>query len=290
MLGVGTAVYVVVLVLLGLSARRRATDRAAPSDATRRRLMSWVVLLTAAIVAGVFVLSIRAEHAVHGSHDSAGDVLIHVTGWQYWWEVHYGASDTALGAVVSANEIHIPTGQRVRVQLTSGDVIHSLWIPHLQGKVDLVPGDTNVLWLEAKVPGISRGQCAEYCGTQHTHMALTVVAHAPAEFASWLARERAPAPAPTDSLAQAGAAVFRGAGCDYCHEIRGTNSLGRLGPDLTHVGSRGMLAAGTIENTPENLAAWIVGAQSIKPGNRMPNIPLTDAQLRAVTHYLSGLR
>jgi cytochrome c oxidase subunit II len=290
MLAVGTVVYVVVLVLLGLSARRREKARHGPDAAARQRLMGGVVVLTTVIVAGVFALSLRAEHAVHGSHDDAGDLLIHVTGWQYWWEVRYGAADTALGAVVSANEIHIPTGRRVRVQLTAGDVIHSLWIPHLQGKVDLVPGDTNVMWLEARQPGESRGQCAEYCGTQHAHMALTVVAHAPADFNSWLARERAPAVPPADSLAQTGAAVFQGAGCAYCHEIRGTNSLGLLGPDLTHLASRRMLAAGAIANTPANLAAWIVGAQTIKPGNRMPNVPLDTTQLRALTHYLNGLR
>jgi cytochrome c oxidase subunit 2 len=223
----------------------------------------------------------------HTAH--ADDLTIKVKGWQWWWEVTYdipGVTDS----VVSANEIHIPTGRRVRLELTTGDVIHSLWVPNLQGKTDLVPGRTNITWLQADRPGISHGPCAEYCGVQHAHMTLLVVAHTPAEFTAWLARERLPASPPLDSLRLMGATVFARVGCAYCHMIRGTASLGKLGPDLTHFASRRMLAAAMLENSPRHLERWLADPQRVKPGTRMPAVPLDGRELAAVVAYLGALR
>ena len=242
--------------------------------------------LSALILTILFVVSERTMAGLH--HVASSDALtIHVKGWQWWWDVRYiVGADT----VVSANEIHIPTGQRVRLELTTGDVIHSLWVPNLQGKTDLVPGRTHVTWLQADQPGVSYGPCAEYCGTQHTHMTLVVVALAPAEFATWLQRERLPATTPTDAQRVEGAAVFTRAGCAYCHMVRGTNSLGKLGPDLTHFASRRTIAAGTLENSPRHLTAWLRDPQRMKPGTRMPTTPLNARDLAAVVAYVGSLR
>jgi cytochrome c oxidase subunit 2 len=168
-------------------------------------------------------------------------------------------------------------------------VIHSFWVPRLHGKIDLVPGRSNVIWLDATRAGTYRGQCAEYCGLQHARMAMRVVAHEPASYTAWTLRERAPAAPPPDTLAAAGMRVFDRV-CAACHAVRGTLAAGARGPDLTHISSRTTLAAGTLPNSRSNLAAWIADAQRIKPGNGMPSINLQAADLRAVVAYLESLR
>jgi cytochrome c oxidase subunit 2 len=232
-------------------------------------------------------MTLRTQVALHAH--AAQDLTIEIIGHQWWWEMRYRGPSPG-DQVITANEIHIPTGQRVRIELTSADVIHSLWVPNLQGKTDLVPGRTLITWLQADVPGISRGQCAEYCGIQHTHMAFLVVAETPAEFARWLAEQRRPAQAPADAMSQQGQSVFDGSGCGYCHTVSGARAAGSLGPDLTHFASRRTIAAGTLPNTRENLAAWLADPQRIKPGNLMPRVPLTPAALDAVVRYLESLR
>jgi cytochrome c oxidase subunit 2 len=279
-------VFVAVMAFLLPTLRQRGDVGADPQ---RQRVWLWSALGASAVILTIaFVASERTLAALHRApHDA--DLSIKVKGWQWWWEVTYdvpGASDT----VVSANEIHIPTGRRIRLELTSGDVIHSLWVPNLQGKTDLVPGRTNTTWLQADRPGVSYGPCAEYCGVQHAHMTLLVVAHTPAEFAAWLAREQLSAAAPQDSLRLAGAVIFARTGCAYCHMVRGTASLGKLGPDLTHFASRRMLAAGTLENSPRHLAAWLADPQRVKPGTRMPAVPLDERELVAVVAYVGALR
>jgi cytochrome c oxidase subunit 2 len=302
MLGVATAVYLVVVALLILLLLRRRRGEAAPEasgtpgmpgvpggpDAAERRGVVWVVVggavLPALVLTVVFAVTLRTMSALRVP--ARTDLTIQVAGRQFWWEVTYPDG----GAVVTANEIHIPTGRRVRLELTSPDVIHSLWVPTLQGKTDHVPGKTTVMWLQADRPGVSRGQCAEYCGIQHTHMALLVVAQPPAEFESWLAAQRRPAVAPTDSLGRQGRDVFIALGCAYCHAVRGERTVGLLGPDLTHFASRRTIAAATLPNTRENLAAWVVDPQRVKPGSKMPATPLAPEQLNALLSYLESLR
>jgi len=223
---------------------------------------------------------------------SRGAMSIGVTAKMWWWEVRY--HDPASGReVVSANEIRIPTGRPVYVGLTSTDVIHSLWVPALNGKMDTVPGRVNGLTLQADKPGIYRGQCAEYCGEQHARMALYVVAMTPDEFARWLAREAQPAPAPGDALIERGRAAFLEQRCQSCHTIRGVAGAehARLGPDLTHVGGRTHIAAGTLRNHRGTLAGWIADPQAIKPGARMPAATDIDgATLQALAAYLEQLK
>jgi cytochrome c oxidase subunit 2 len=246
-----------------------------------------MIALTAPILTAVFIVTLRTQATLHAHAEE--DLTIEVIGRQWWWEIRYRGPSPG-DQVITANEIHIPTGQRVRIEMTAADVIHSFWVPNLQGKTDLVPGRTLVTWLQADVPGTSRGQCAEYCGIQHTNMAFLVVAEAPAEFARWLAEQRQPASPPADTLSQRGQSIFASSGCAYCHAVSGTPGAGLLGPDLTHFASRRTFAAGTLANTRENLAAWLADPQRIKPGNLMPRVTLTPAALDAVVHYLESLR
>jgi cytochrome c oxidase subunit II len=219
-----------------------------------------------------------------------GAPRIEVEGRQWWWEVRYLAPSPGRDAVVAANEIHIPTGVAVDLILTTPDVIHSFWVPSLAGKVDMVPGRRNRLTLQADREGRYRGQCAEFCGVQHAQMALLVVAVPAATFQTWLAREAVPAAAPATPELARGHDAFLAHGCGGCHTIRGTAALGKLGPDLTHVGSRRTLAAGTIVNHIEALAAWVASGQQIKPGNRMPSFAHLDRDtVGAVAAYMASL-
>jgi cytochrome c oxidase subunit 2 len=213
--------------------------------------------------------------------DGEAGTTIEVTGHQYWWELYYPEADA-----VSANEIHVPVGEPVELVLTSDDVLHSIWVPELAGKLDLVPGRVNRLVLQADEPGVYRGQCAEYCGLQHARMGLLVIAQERDDYEAWLAGIAEPA-AVDDPEAEA---VFERNACAGCHTIRGTPADGQVGPDLTHVGSRRTLAAGSIENERGPLGGWISNAQDIKPGARMPPIPiLTGEELLTLLDYLESL-
>ena len=192
--------------------------------------------------------------------------------------------------VVTANEIHVPVKTRVAVIVTTADVIHSFWIPELNRKIDLLPGRTNRVLLEADHAGIYRGQCAEFCGLQHAHMTAIVYADPPAVFRAWLANMQKPARPPSTGQARRGQAVFVAQPCSACHQIRGTDAHGDVGPDLTHLGTRSTLAAGTIPNNLGNLAAWIADPQHFKPGNKMPALELGSGQFQALLAYLESLK
>ena len=215
-------------------------------------------------------------------------VTIEVIGHRWWWEVKYAGAPAH--TVVTANEIHIPVGAPVRVQLSSADVIHSFWIPQLAGKTDVIPGQRNVMWLQANKAGIYRGACTEYCGLQHANMAAFVVAETPAAFRQWLQTQADSAATPTDPDAVVGLGVFQRSACGACHAIRGSEALGHVGPELTHLASRMTIAAGALENTRGNLAGWIANSQAIKPGNDMPVMALRPADLQALVAYLETLK
>lgn len=214
---------------------------------------------------------------------------VQVTGYQWWWDVQYENPIAGL-RVTTANELHIPVGRPVAIDLLAADVIHSFWVPNLQGKIDLVPGRTNELWLQADQPGTYRGQCAEYCGLQHAHMALLVVAEPEDQFQRWLTANRASAPLPQTPEQFRGREVIERGPCAMCHAVQGTAAGARMGPDLTHVASRSTLAAGTVPNTRGYLAGWIMDPQHIKPGNHMPATGLRDEELQAVLAYLETLK
>lgn len=288
MLAMGAAIYLIVVALvLHVVLRGRSGESDGSATRARRWILIGGIILPAVVLVPLFVASVRTLSSL--MHDKRNDLTIHVTGRQWWWQIRYkGVGNTA--DILAANEIHVPVGRRVRIELATADVIHSLWIPNLHGKADLVPGRTNVMWIEASRAGISRGQCAEYCGTQHALMSLPVVADSQAAFDAWLARERLPAQVPVDSAASVGQSVFMSKGCWACHAIRGTAAAGMSGPDLTHLASRRTIAAGTLTNTPANLARWIANPQGIKPANKMPRVPLSSQQLSAIVGYLGTLR
>jgi len=294
LLGVAAAVYVVVLAALVAIIVRRSRhpdDHAAPIVTVDGRRYRWVigggVALPALVLTAVFGIAARTQGAL--DPHARADLTVRIIGHRWWWEIRY-QGETRADDLVTANELHIPTGRRVRLELTSADVIHSWWVPNLQGKMDLVPGRTTVTWLEADRPGVSRGQCAEYCGLQHARMGLLVIAEPPAQFTSWLALQRQPAAAPADEVSRHGRAVFLSAGCGYCHAVRGTPTLGLVAPDLTHLASRRTIGAATLANIRGNLAGWIADPHGPKPGNLMPRVPLMSADLLAVVTYLESLR
>ena len=215
---------------------------------------------------------------------------IQLIGHQWWWEVHY-----LYGPVnehfVTANEIHIPTGSDVDIELNSADVIHSFWVPALHGKVDLIPGTNNRIRIQASHPGVLRGQCAEYCGEEHAEMILLVVAQTPDDFNRWLADSRRLAVQPVTEEQKEGQQLFMSASCSLCHTIQGTLAGGTLGPDLTHIGSRRRIASNWLENNTGNLTAWVTSARSLKPAVLMPNLTQFNGdQVRALVAYLQSLK
>jgi cytochrome c oxidase subunit 2 len=236
-----------------------------------------IVLLTALFIWSDFFVMRSVAAPTKGSTA----LTIRVTGREWWWEVSYDGTP-----VVTANEIHIPTHTRVAIVGTTADVIHSFWVPELNRKIDLTPGYTSRLLLQTDKPGIYRGQCSEFCGLQHAHMVVFVIAEPMPQFRRWLAANAKPAPA----SALPGRKVFERAACGDCHQIRGTSAHGVVGPDLTHVGGRLTLAAGTIANTRQNLDRWIRDPQHYKPGNKMPDLRLSDRDWRALDAYLRTLR
>ncbi|MDX2205293.1 MAG: cytochrome c oxidase subunit II [Hyphomicrobiaceae bacterium] len=243
-----------------------------------------VVTLTALLVYG---LSLTGSV---GRSTEVPAVRIEVTGEQFWWRVRY-QEHGGKAAVDAANELHIPVGQPVELTLRSADVIHSFWVPNLAGKLDMIPGQQNVLSIKASAPGTYRGQCAEYCGIQHAQMAFYVVAHPPEAFERWLAERREPAAEPLADLVKRGRDLFVAVGCGACHTVRGIDASGKIGPDLTHVGSRRSIGAGMWPNNAGTLAAWIASSQHLKPGNKMPSFNvLSGTELRAVATYLESLK
>lgn len=289
----GLAVFlaVVALLLVGLYRRHRR-----PMDERHEASGKlWIgvggIAIPALILLVVLAFTLRAmaQHSASSREAEARGLAIRVTGYQWWWDVEYQTPEPSR-RVRTANEIHVPVGQPVRLLFESGDVNHSFWIPQLQGKMDLIPGQTNTIWLQADEPGEYRGQCAEYCGEQHAHMGLLVLAQEPEQFEAWYERQLAAAAEPADSLARAGQEVFLRAGCALCHAVRGTGALARTGPDLTHLAGRRTLAAGTVPNNRGYLGGWIANPQAIKPGNRMPAFPLEGPELQALLSYLESLR
>ncbi len=288
LIAAAVVVFVIVMALLVWPMLRRTEGAAdGPRMIDKRRWeFRWIVvggaIVPMLILAGVFALSLAGMRA---EEKPASPYRIDVIGRQWWWEIRYPNE-----GVVTANEIHIPTGRPVRIHLESADVIHSFWVPQLQGKTDAITGQVNETWIQADAPGTYRGECAEFCGMQHAHMAFVVVAETPNAYDAWLAAQAQPAISPADPAASAGQQVFMTRSCAFCHSIRGTGAAAHVGPDLTHIASRGTLASATIDNSPDNLARWIEHPDKLKPGTKMPPVSLDPPSLRALVAYLETLR
>jgi cytochrome c oxidase subunit II len=284
----GTIFVLVIAVLLASLIRRNRTSEP-QTEGRLKRVVSTATALTVLILLGLIILSVSAGKMISDRALPPNPITIEITGNQWWWNVRY-LNDDASRILVTANELHIPVGRPVLVRGSSIDVIHSLWIPGLQGKRDLIPSRVTTEWFEADKPGRFRGQCAEFCGLQHAHMALWVVAEDATQFNQWMDRQLADAPTPSTPSEQRGQRVFLDHACVLCHNIRGTAASGQVAPDLTHLASRLTIAAGTLPNNRGNLAGWIADPQSIKPGNHMATVPVEPADMQPLLDYLECLK
>ena len=275
---IATAILILVtgLVLYASFRYRRRSDEGEPKQVFGHRNLeiAWTAA-PAVLLAVLAVLTLYTMRLADPSAAASAQPDVVITGHQWWWEVRYPQS-----GLVTANEIHLPAGQKMLAEIDSADVIHSFWVPQLGRKMDAIPGRPNHLWLEADTPGTYLGTCAEYCGTQHAWMRIRVIVQPPAEFDAWR-QQQLQAPTIPSGEASQGQKIFTQKTCVACH-TRG------IGPDLTHVGSRETLAAGVLENTPANMARWLKNPQAVKPGSYMPNFNLTDAEVKALTAYLEA--
>jgi cytochrome c oxidase subunit II len=291
MLWVSVAIFLITMAFVGIAlARGVGILPAAPSKGDRNleRGVAVAIGATVVILFGLLVAAIWTSRAIASLRASSA-VTIEVTGHQWWWEITYVDASPDRRAV-TANEIHIPLNRPVVLKVTSRDVIHSFWAPNLHGKRDLIPGYITAIWLQADRAGTFRGQCAEFCGLQHAHMAFDVAVEPQDDFERWLDGLRAPAAAPQTEPQRRGHDVFMANRCSTCHTVAGTAAHGQIAPDLTHVASRRSIGAGTLPNTRDHLAAWVRDPQASKPGNQMPPNPLFDDDFQALVAYLESLR
>jgi cytochrome c oxidase subunit 2 len=283
------AVFVIVALLLaGALFRKRAIED--PRAIGRENEgMRWIYIGTGISTVTLFALVLYMLVTLNtvANPTRAPALTVTVTGYDWWWKVEYEDGDPA-HRFVTANEIHIPVGQPVLVELKSADVIHAFWAPLLAGKTQMIPGQTNRQWLEADAEGIYRGQCVQYCGLQHAHMGFEIVAQNPAAFQAWQESQRRAAAPASSTDAGAGRKLFI-EHCAGCHSVRGIGATGAHGPDLTHLNSRRLLAGGLLTNTPEHQVEWITHAQKLKPGNRMPGFELPPGEITALSAFLSTL-
>ncbi|QAY96389.1 cytochrome c oxidase subunit II [Methylovirgula ligni] len=286
-------VIVTALVFFGVLVRR------APRDATVRAVavqrsgegLGWLgfgvgVSTIVLVISAIWTMEVLAK--INAPPSGAMPLAIEITGQQWWWKARYLNGDPSK-ILTTADEFHIPVGRPVRIQLIGADVIHSFWVPALTGKTETIPGQTNVTWLEADKPGRYRGQCTEYCGQQHAHMAFFVIAEPPSDFQRWLDAQLKPAATPSSPVLVNDQNIFVQR-CGECHTVRGSMAGGSVAPDLTHLMSRETLAADTLPNTPGALAGWIADPQAQKPGTNMPDLYLSGPELTAVTTYLRTLQ
>jgi cytochrome c oxidase subunit 2 len=290
MMGIAWAGLALVVALMLLAWRRaHRSPGHAPKEGEKlgfRVVIGGGIVMPVALIAALFVVGdIFVIKTTEAPAKDATRLTVEVIGHQWWWEVRYPGT-----TAVTANEIHIPVRTPVRVVVSSDDVIHSFWVPRLNRTIDAFPGSAHAIELYADAVGRYRGQCDEFCGLQHAHMAFYVYADPPARFRAWLANMARPAAAPAGTLASRGRGIFLAGQCANCHTIRGTSASGRVGPDLTHLQTRATLAALAIPNRKDDLARWLQDSQAVKPGNQMPNIHLSPADLQALLAYLEQLK
>jgi cytochrome c oxidase subunit 2 len=289
----------VVAIAIAGAFRRRIThqgeaDIVEPVNPAHEKRLTFTVSACVAITTIIlFVLLIGdfiTGRRLHKFSEQNDFVALTVTGHQWWWEVRYEDEQTPSNIIVTANEIVIPTGKPVKINLQTGDVIHSFWIPNLTGKKDMIPNHLTAVWLQADKEGKYEGQCAEFCGYEHAMMRLIVRAENPDTFAAWLAAARTPGSEPLTDQQKRGQQVFMSHSCVMCHSIGGTKAHARYGPDLTHVASRMSLAAGTLPNVVGHMAGWIIDPQRVKPGAQMPQNNLEPEDFTALVEYLHSLK
>ncbi len=287
---ISTAVFVIVMSVLIYSIIRFRSRPGAPEPrqlhGNTKIEIAWTIAPSVVLV-GVLVATITTMFAVQ-QPQTPNTINVTAIGHQWWWEFQYKDQH-----FVTADEMWIPTGTVVHINLVSDNVIHSFWVPQLGGKTDVIPGHDNTMWLQADTAGWYRGECAEFCGTQHAHMDFLVHAVSSSDYQAWVTQQQQVAAKSTDALAQAGAKYFAASACIGCHAVNGvttTDPSKLIGPDLTHFGSRQYIAGGVSLNTPANLAAWLHDPQAVKDGSDMPNLHLTTDQINELVAYLESLK
>ena len=294
MLWVCSLMYLLVMAFLifAIWRQRRGHCVELQPDLPQERRMSialggWIGLMTIGLF-GLALTSFLTDRALVHAADTP-QVTLKITAHQWWWEIEYTDPEPSR-RVRTANEIHLPAGESVQLELSSDDVIHSFWVPNLHGKRDMIPGRPAQFRLQPLRAGIYRGQCAEFCGLQHAHMALDIVVESRRGFDAWYERQLATPPAASESRAARGQEVFMSNACNLCHAIAGTDASASFGPDLSHFASRRSIAAGTLPNDPGNLRRWLENPQQVKPGNRMPVVNLGRDDIDALVAYLGTLQ
>ena len=287
MLWVCGVMYLIVIAFLVHAIWRRRESRSDTSRGMSIALGGWIGLMILGLF-GLALTSFLTDRAIVHAAD-APQVTLKITAHQWWWQVEYTDPDPSRH-VRTANEIHLPVGAPALLELAADDVIHSFWVPNLNGKRDMIPGRPTEIRLQPLQIGRYRGQCAEFCGLQHAHMALEVVVESQQDFDAWYERQLASAPPASAPRAMHGQQVFRTSACSMCHAIAGTDANATVGPDLSHFASRRTIAAGTLPNNPEHLRRWLQNPQRVKPGNRMPVVSLAPEDLDALVDYLGTLQ
>jgi cytochrome c oxidase subunit 2 len=293
MLAICAAIFVVVGGLLTFTIvrfRGRTTDNSREPVqvyGSNRIEVAWTVI-PVLIVVVLGMATARSVMEVQNKRMPSDAIKVTVVGHQWWWEIRY----PDLG-IVTANELHVPLSRVAKpahtfLKLESADVAHSFWVPQLSGKVDLIPGVTNSMWLDPRQEGIYLGNCAEYCGTQHANMLIRVIVDSAADFEIWAAAQKGNAS--SDPQLETARSTFLSLNCINCHTVSGTAATGTFGPDLSHLMSRATLGSGVLPNTVENLRAWVKDPQAIKRGNLMPNLQLNSHELDGVVMYLASLK
>jgi len=291
----GVFVLVAIWMMLNIVRFRARPNMPEPAQyyGSTKLEIAWTIVpaLLLVVVFGVTVRTMaEADPPAFAADASAGVAQqqkspdLTIIGHQYFWEIRYPQG------FITDNEVHLPVGKRLYVELQSVDVVHSFWLPQLAGKVDVVPGQLNYIWLEADKAGQYLGQCAEFCGTAHAWMRIVAIAQPPAAYDAWLQQQRQPASRPAAGAAAAGYQLFMASTCRNCHAIAGSPASADIGPNLTHFAGRGILGGGVLTNTPANLTTWLTNPQAVKPGNKMPNFNLNSQQVSLLAVYLETLR
>jgi len=290
---IAAIVFVIVEGLLIYAAIRFSRKSAPPASEIEGNVkieIGWT-LLPAIVLAIVFFVSLKTLSSVAylppvSASDPPGQqpVTVRVVGHQWWWEFDYPDLK-----ITTADELHVPVNTVVYLEVTSNDVIHSYWVPQLGGKIDAIPGQTNHTWFKVTQTGTFDGQCAEFCGVEHGDMRLKVVAESADQFQTWVKDQQSPIPSLSGEAAKGEQYFLQGA-CVGCHTIDGTAAQGKVGPNLTHIAARSIIAGGVLTNTPENLTKWLTDPQAVKPGNIMPNLHLPADEIQALVAFLGSLK
>ena len=296
--GVCAAVYAIVMAVLLIAFFRNrgaGSDTAPeigqeqPGENRAEYTVKGAVAITVIILFILMFVSFRTGRAINTLSQSQDQLSIKITGNQWWWNVEYKDADPS-NNITTANELHLPVGRPVKVELQSNDVIHSIWLPNMHGKKDLIPNYPAVFYFRPDKIGTYWGQCAEFCGYQHAKMRFIVIVESPEEFDAWMKSQQQASVTPADPIQQHGQQIFLTSVCTQCHTVQATNAAGRVGPNLTHVASRQYIAAGSLQNTRDHLRSWITDPQAIKPGIRMPMNTYSEEDLDALVSYIEGLK